>query len=80
MEPLFALNSGLIALYWICASRAYDVTTGENLTAYNLILSAADVAQCRDAVLKQIRKMLDAFPRERMVKSALARAAELWGA
>jgi len=79
-EPLFALNSGLMALYWICAGRAYDATTGEILTVYNLILGAAEVAQCKEAALKQIRNMLDGFPQERLVKGALARAAELWPA
>jgi hypothetical protein len=77
-EPLFALNSGLMALYWICAGHAYDVTTGEILTAYDLTLRAAEVAQCRDAALKQIRVMLESFPQDRLVKGALARAAELW--
>ncbi|MCX7143853.1 MAG: hypothetical protein NT123_22995 [Proteobacteria bacterium] len=79
-EPLFALNSGLMALYWICAGRAYDATTGEILTAYNLTLAAAEVAQCKEVALKQIRDMLEGFPQERLVKGALARAAELWAA
>ncbi|MBE0625503.1 MAG: hypothetical protein IH606_11880 [Burkholderiales bacterium] len=79
-EPLFALNSGLMALYWICAGRAYDPTTGEILTVYNLIVSAAEVARCKEAALTQIRNMLDGFPQERLVKGALARAAELWSA
>ncbi|MCX7143586.1 MAG: hypothetical protein NT123_21580, partial [Proteobacteria bacterium] len=77
-EPLFALNCGLMALYWICAGRAYDPTTGEILTVYNLILSAAEVAQCKETALKQIRDMLEEFPQERLVKGALARVAELW--
>ena len=77
-EPIFALNSGLMALYWICAGRAYDATTGEILTAYDLILRAAEVAQCRETALKQIRSMLEGFPEERLVKGALARAAALW--
>jgi len=77
-EPSFAQNSGLMALYWICAGRAYDVTTGEILTAYDLTLRAAEILQSRDAVLKQIRIMLESFPQDRLVKAALARAAELW--
>lgn len=80
MEPLFALNSGLMALYWICAGRAYDPTTGEILTVYNLILRAAEVAQCKEVALKQIRNMLEGFPQEHFVKGALARAAGLWDA
>ncbi len=77
-EPLFALNSGLMALYWICAGRAYDVTASEILAAYDLTLRAAEVAQCRDTALKQIRVMLENFPQDRLVKGALARATELW--
>lgn len=35
-EPQFALNSGLLALYWICAGRAYEATVGEVQRAYDL--------------------------------------------
>ena len=79
-ETLFALNCGLMALYWICAGRAYDVTAGEVLTVYDLILRAAEVAQCKQAALKQIRNMLEGSPQERFVKSALAHATDLWSA
>ena len=45
---------------------------------YNLILSAAEFTQCKDATLTQIRNMLEGFPQERLVKGTLARAAGLW--
>jgi hypothetical protein len=77
-EPRFALNSGLQALSWICAGRGYDVTTTEVLTIYKLTIRAAENAQCEDAVLKQLRDMLESFPQERFVKGALARVEELW--
>jgi hypothetical protein len=77
-EPLFAMNCGVLALYWICAGRAYDVTTVEILTAYDLTLRAAEVAQCRDGTLKHLRIMLEGFPQDRVVRAALARAVELW--
>ena len=77
-QPLFAMNCGLLALYWICAGRAYDVTNAEILTAYDLTLHAADVAQCRDAALKHLRHMLEGFPLDGVVKAVLARAVELW--
>ena len=77
-EPSFAQNCGLMALYWSCAGRAFDVTTSEILTAYDLTLRAAEVVQSRDAALKQIRNMLKGFPQERLVTGVLARAAELW--
>lgn len=79
-EPGFALNCGVLALYWICAGRAYDVTNSDILRAYELTMQAAERAQCKAAALAQVRKMLDDFPQERMVKGALARVAELWSA
>lgn len=77
-EPRFALNSGLMALYWICAGRGYDVTTSEVVSIYKLTIRAAEIAQCEDAVLKRLRDMLESFPQERFVKGALARMEELW--
>jgi hypothetical protein len=79
-EPVFALNCGLLALYWICAGRAYDVTNSDILTAYELTIQAAERAQCKAMALAQVRKMLDGFPQARMVKGALARVTELWAA
>ena len=76
-EPLFAMNCGLLALYWICADRAYDVTAGEILNAYDLTLRAAEIAQRRDTALKLIRKMIEDFPQDRMVRAALASVTEL---
>ncbi len=77
-EPRFALNSGLLALYWICAGRAYEASVGDVQNAYDLTLRAADVAQRRESALKQIRQMLEDFPQERFVRSALANYTELW--
>ena len=76
-EPHFALNSGLLALYWICAGRAYEASVGDVLKAYDLTLRAADLAHGREPALKQIRQMLEGFPQERFVRSALANANEL---
>ena len=76
--PHFALNSGLLALYWICAGRAYEATIGEVRSAYNLTIRAADIAQRKAVALKQIRQMLEGFPQERFVRSALADENELW--
>jgi hypothetical protein len=72
--PHFALNSGLLALYWICAGRAYEATIGEVRSAYDLTIRAADLAQRKKAALKQIRQMLEGFPQERFVRDALANA------
>lgn len=77
-EPLFALNSGLLALYWICAGRAYDASVGEVRNAYDLTLRAADTTQGRESALKRIRQMLDGFPEERFVRGALTNSTELW--
>lgn len=73
-QSLFAVNCGLLALHWICAGQAYEATTDEVLTAYGQILHAAEVAQCTDSALMQIRSMLDAFPDARLVKAAFAQA------
>ena len=71
-EPGFALNCGLLALYWICAGRAYEATTGEVLTAYTQMLRAAEIAQCTEAAMDQLRKTLESFPQERFVRAVLA--------
>ncbi len=79
MEPQFALNCGLLALYWICAERAYDATVGEVRRAYDLILQAADTAHGTASALERIRQMLEGFPQERFVRGALANASGLSG-
>jgi tetratricopeptide (TPR) repeat protein len=71
-QPGFALNCGLMALYWICAGRAYEATTGEVLTAYTQMLRAAEFAQCTEAAMDQLRKTLESFPQERFVRAVLA--------
>lgn len=71
-QPSFALNCGLMALYWICAGRAYEATTGEVLTAYSQIRHVAEITQCEDVAMDQLQKMLASFPQERFVRTALA--------
>ena len=78
-EPQFALNCGLLALYWICAGRAYDATVGDVQRAYDLTLQAADTAQGTESVLKRIRQILADFPHERFVRGVLANASGLPG-
>lgn len=77
-EPNFALNSGLMALYWICAGRAYEATVGEVRSAYDLTLRAAKQVNGEDDVLQKVRQILKAFPKDRFVSEALADAGELW--
>lgn len=76
-EPHFALNSGLLALYWICAGRAYEATFDEVCSAYDLTLRAAKQVNGEDDVLQKIRQILKEFPRDRLVRGALASASEL---
>lgn len=71
-QARFSLQCGLIALYWICAGRSYDVTNAEVLSAYELSLVAADNANCRDNVMAEIRRVLDSFPNERLARGLLA--------
>ena len=78
-EPRFALNSGLLALHWICAGCAYEATVGEVQRAYDLILQAADTAQGTAAALARIQHILNSFPQERFVRDALANASGLSG-
>jgi hypothetical protein len=78
-EPNFALNSGLLALYWICAGRAYEATVGEVQRAYDLTLQAADTAQGTALALERIRQILNSFPQEQFVRGALAKASGLSG-
>lgn len=78
-EPQFALNSGLLAIYWICAGRAYEATVGEVQRAYDLTLQAADTAQGTASTLERIQQILNSFPQERFVRGALAKASGLPG-
>ena len=78
-EPNFALNSGLLALYWICAGRAYEATVGEVQRAYDLTLQAADTAHGTASALEHIQQILNRFPQERFVRGALAKASGLSG-
>lgn len=78
-EPQFAVNCALMALYWICAGRAFDVTAGDILAAYDHMLHAAEYAQGGDSALKALRLMLDGFPQDLQVKRVLAGKAGLWG-
>lgn len=77
-EPHFALNSGLLALYWICAGRAYEASVDEVRNAYALTMRAAEQIQGRAATVSRIRQMLDGFPQDRFVRVALADSGELW--
>ena len=78
-EPQFALNSALLALYWICAGRAYEATVGEVQRAYDLTLQAADTAHGTALALARIQQILESFPQERFVRGALAKASGLSG-
>lgn len=68
----FALNCGLIALHWICAGRAYEATMGEVRAIFDGTMEAGEISGCRDATLEAIRKTLAAFPKESLVRGALA--------
>lgn len=70
-QPGFALNSGLIALHWICTGRAYEATMGEVRAIFDGVMRASEIAGCRDAALDSVRKTLAAFPEEKLVRSTL---------
>jgi len=70
-EPGFAADCALLALYWICAGRALEVSTGEILAAFDHLREAASQAQCLDPALSQLQQMLDALPAENIVRRQL---------
>jgi len=81
-EPHFNVNCALMALYWICAGRAFEVTAGDILAAYDHMLHAAEYAQGGDSALKVLRRILDGFPQDLQdpqVKRVLAGKAGSWG-
>lgn len=69
----FALNSGLIALHWICAGRAYEATMGEVRAIFDGVMKASEIAGCRGAAMDTVRKTLAVFPEERLVNDTLAK-------
>lgn len=69
----FALNCGLVALYWICAGRAYEATMSEVRMIFDGVMKASEIAGCQDAAMDTVRKTLAAFPEERLVKDTLAK-------
>lgn len=69
----FALNCGLIALHWICAGRAYEATMGEVRAIFDGVMKAGEIAGCQDAAMDAVKKILAAFPEERLVKDTLVK-------
>jgi hypothetical protein len=57
-EPLFALNSALTALRWLCAGHGYDLVGNEVYAAFDHALRAADRAGERDAALRGMATLL----------------------
>lgn len=72
-QPEFALNCGLIALHWICAGRAYEVTMGEVQAIFDGVMKASEIARCQETAMDTVKKMLAAFPKERFVRDALVK-------
>lgn len=76
-ESHFAIQCGLLALYWVCAGRAYEATLLEVRDAYDLTIRAAELMNDKAAVLQRIRQILKEFPQNRLVSGALVGVSEL---
>jgi hypothetical protein len=56
-RPSFALNSGLLALYWLSRGFGYEVAGGDVWAAYGSTMKAAERAGKTAEVKEKIRKM-----------------------
>jgi hypothetical protein len=70
-QPAFAMHAGMLVIHWICAGRAYDVTSAEVLSAYDLAMAAAERLNCREKASAALEVTLGSFPGERNVRSLL---------
>jgi tetratricopeptide (TPR) repeat protein len=78
-QPGFAIDAGLLSMYWILAGRGYEATVIDVIVAFEAIMRAATVAGNVDKTLLRVRTLLDSYPQEHLVHGALAKAPGLWG-
>ena len=70
-QPSSAADCALLALYWISADRAVEVSSGENLAAVDHLVEAGRRTQCLDRALGQLQQVLDALPAGNLVRRLL---------
>jgi hypothetical protein len=77
-QPAFAVEAGLLALYWLLAGYGYEVTSADVGDAWRATMRAADVAGKRAEARERVQAFLDrtssAAPYRDMVQRLLASA------
>lgn len=77
-QPLFAVEAGLLALYWLLGGYGYEVTSADVGDAWSATMRAADVAGKRAEARARVQALLDgtssAAPFREMVQRLLASA------
>lgn len=71
-RPLFAIEVGLLSLYWILEGRGYEVTAGEVIGVFDAVMRASSLSGCAEQTLLRIRNLLQAHPKDAFVRGALA--------
>ena len=74
-RPGFAVNAGLMALYWIASGHGYDITGIDVLDAYDAVMQAGRAAGMEDVLTKgHVRQLIDGCPANGdFVRKVLAR-------
>lgn len=57
-EPLFAVESGIIALRWLVEGYGYDITSDDVKEAYTYTMKAAETARLHSETFERIRKLV----------------------
>jgi len=78
MNPKFATEAGLAALYWLVQGYGYEITGADVLAAYSATLKAAEKSGTTDATRERVRRMVatEALG-QRFVTQVLGRELEL---
>ena len=70
-QPSFAADCALLALHWISAGRAFEVSTGDVMAAFDHLLEAGRRGQFLELARSRLQDMLDPLPAENMVLRVL---------
>jgi hypothetical protein len=57
-EPVFAMDAGFAALYWLVEGYGYDITSLDVWAAYNLTMQAAENCGKKAETLERIRELV----------------------
>lgn len=70
-RPIFAIEVGLLSLYWIIAGRGYEVTAGEVRDVFDSMMRASSLSDCSQQTLLRVRNLLEAYPKDTFVRGVL---------